>query len=125
PEASAAAHELALTSPIIQSTDDSGLLTQVHKNQTDLETTIALTRSNHQVALASNKPLEDALKRIGENGKDVDWRRWSEREDIQRSNSLKDYHPSRSLETTPSSSTPPSTASRFFNFTSSFTSKIK
>ncbi|KIJ35843.1 hypothetical protein M422DRAFT_261794 [Sphaerobolus stellatus SS14] len=72
-----------------------GLLIQVYKNQTDLETTLTLTRSNHQVALANNKTLEDVLKRIGENSKDVDWRRWSEREDLQRSNSLlNDHHPS-------------------------------
>ncbi|KIJ28823.1 hypothetical protein M422DRAFT_261776 [Sphaerobolus stellatus SS14] len=44
------------------------------------------------------------------------------REDLRRSNSLKEHHPSRSFDTTPSSSTPPSTTSRFFNFTSSFRS---
>ncbi|KIJ39739.1 hypothetical protein M422DRAFT_780955 [Sphaerobolus stellatus SS14] len=99
-----------------------GLLTQAYKNQTDLETALTLTRSNLQLALANNEMLEDALKRTGENGKDVGWRRWSEREDLRRSNSLKDHHPTRSLDTTPPSSTPPSTSSRFFNFTSSFRS---
>ncbi|KIJ36848.1 hypothetical protein M422DRAFT_260712 [Sphaerobolus stellatus SS14] len=89
-----------------------GLLTQAYKNQTDLETALTLTRSNLQLA----------LKRTEENGKDVGWRRWSEREDLRRSNSLKDHHPTRSLDTTPPSSTPPSTSSRFFNFTPSFRS---
>ncbi|KIJ35854.1 hypothetical protein M422DRAFT_261806 [Sphaerobolus stellatus SS14] len=91
-------------------------------NQTDLETALTLTRSNHQLALVNNEILEDALKRTGENGKDVGWQRWCEREDLRRSNSLRDHHPSRSLDTTPLSSTPPSTSSRLFNFTPSFRS---
>ncbi|KIJ28807.1 hypothetical protein M422DRAFT_269858 [Sphaerobolus stellatus SS14] len=89
-----------------------GLLTQAYKNQTDLETALTLTRSNLQLALANNEMFEDALKRTCASGKDVGWRRWSERDDLQRSNSLKDRLPSRSLDTTPSSSTPPSTTSR-------------
>ncbi|KIJ56042.1 hypothetical protein M422DRAFT_239233 [Sphaerobolus stellatus SS14] len=51
-----------------------GLLAQVYKNQTDLETALTLTRSNHQLALANDKVLEDALKCTGEKGKDIDWR---------------------------------------------------
>ncbi|KIJ37860.1 hypothetical protein M422DRAFT_259469 [Sphaerobolus stellatus SS14] len=60
----------------------SGHLTQAYKNQIDFETALTLTFTR---ALSN---LQLALKRTGQNGKD-------------------DYHPSWSLDTTPSSSTPP------------------
>lgn len=91
------------------------LLQQAYKNQSDLETALTLTRSNLQLALANNEMLEEALKRSGMNGKDVGWKRWSEREGLRRSNSVKEYgrsEPPSSLveSTTPESSTPPPTS---------------
>lgn len=102
------------------------LLQQAYKNQTELETALTLARSNLQLALANNEMLEEALKRDGSGGRDVGWRRWSEREGVRRSGPVKDYvHPDR-----PSSvpdAPPPqqyqqqqqSAPSRFFNFKSS------
>ncbi|KIJ35830.1 hypothetical protein M422DRAFT_261782 [Sphaerobolus stellatus SS14] len=84
-------------SPIIQSADDakaaralletplSTLKEEDRLGQEERErrgrATPTLTRSSHQLALVNNEMLENALKRTGKNGKNVDWRRWSERED--------------------------------------------
>ncbi|KAH8119520.1 hypothetical protein DFH11DRAFT_1686364 [Phellopilus nigrolimitatus] len=58
----------------------SSMLSQAHRTQTELETSLKLTRSNLQLALANNEMLEDALKRESATGsKDVGWRRRSDR----------------------------------------------
>ncbi|TDL24292.1 hypothetical protein BD410DRAFT_786401 [Rickenella mellea] len=63
----------------------SSLLSQAYKEQTELETSLKLAKSNLQLALANNEMLEDALKRDGPGlAKDVGWRRWSEREGAER-----------------------------------------
>lgn len=66
--------------------------------------------------------LEEALKRGGGGGKDVGWRRWSEREGVRRSGSVRDYGPPdrpNSVADIPQQQQQPSAPSRFFNFKSS------
>ncbi|KAF8517617.1 hypothetical protein JB92DRAFT_2905040 [Gautieria morchelliformis] len=96
------------------------LLQQAYKSQTDLETALTLTRSNLQLALANNEMLEEALKRGGGGGQDVGWRRWSEREGVRRSGSVKEYvqheRPNSSADLQQQQ---PSVPSRFFNFKTS------
>ncbi|KIJ39733.1 hypothetical protein M422DRAFT_780954 [Sphaerobolus stellatus SS14] len=96
------------------------LPTDPSKNQTDLETVVTLTRSNHQVAQT------DARGRIKAHLGEWQGRRPAKVERVRRPpmiTSLKDHHPNRSLNMTPSS-TPLSATSRFFNFTSSFRSSF-
>ncbi|KAG9011254.1 hypothetical protein FRB95_000666 [Tulasnella sp. JGI-2019a] len=54
----------------------------LRENQQDLETTLTLAKSNLALERANNEMLEDALKRSGgaSAGKDVGWKRYSERE---------------------------------------------
>ncbi|KAG8857468.1 hypothetical protein FRB96_005768 [Tulasnella sp. 330] len=54
----------------------------LRENQQDLETTLTLAKSNLTLERANNEMLEEALKRSGgaSAGKDVGWKRYSERE---------------------------------------------
>lgn len=75
-----------------------------------METSLKLARSNLQLALANNEMLEDALKRDGfGKGKDVGWRRWSEREGERRGRILEVQNAEREREHRPSLESAPST----------------
>jgi len=65
------------------------------KSQSDLETMLVLSKSNLTLAIANNEMLEEALKREGgTSGKDIGWRRWSEREGLLKKNHLAGSDPS-------------------------------
>ena len=60
-----------------------GILVQLQERQADLETSLLLTKSNLTLALSNTEMLEEALQRADSmKGKDVGWRRWSDREGL-------------------------------------------
>lgn len=57
------------------------MLNRLQEAQTELQTTLTVTKSNLTLALSNTEMLEEALQRADSaKGKDVGWRRWSDRE---------------------------------------------
>lgn len=56
---------------------------QLQETQAELETSLLVTKSNLTLALSNTEMLEEALKRADSmKGKDIGWRRWSDREGL-------------------------------------------
>ncbi|KDQ12235.1 hypothetical protein BOTBODRAFT_34515 [Botryobasidium botryosum FD-172 SS1] len=75
----------AVLSKMIERVEElADLLAQSQFSQAELETSLVLTRSNLTLALSNTEMLEEALKRMGDGsgsaGRDIGWRRWSDRE---------------------------------------------
>ncbi|KAF8314345.1 uncharacterized protein EI90DRAFT_469588 [Cantharellus anzutake] len=66
-----------------------GVITKMKGAAEEMQTSLTLANSNLTLALSNTEMLEEALKRAGGGqGKDIGWRRWSDREGLKRSSAM-------------------------------------